>query len=208
MSKPRHGTLLCDSGHTWFFCPGATKDSSKFIALPALVENCQTLLENANLFRGYAKFKRVYQARSQVQLKTCVLRHVSAHGLTSLLAPSSLKQLSKLNSHDQSIWQAAYDEEYDGLSSLPTWEVLTEDQFKQMSKGLKPLPTTAIATIKYDEHNRPKRAKYRLVVLGNHDPHCWSKEATAAPVLSQLELRILTSLAVYNCHVSKNCDMK
>jgi hypothetical protein len=208
MSKPRHGTLLCDSGHTWFFCPGATKDSSKFIALPALVENCQTLLENANLFRGYAKFKRVYQARSQVQLKTCVLRHVSAHGLTSLLAPSSLKQLSKLNSHDQSIWQAAYDEEYDGLSSLPTWEVLTEDQFKQMSKGLKPLPTTAIATIKYDEHNRPKRAKYRLVVLGNHDPHCWSKEATAAPVLSQLELRILTSLAVYNRRVLKNCDIK
>jgi len=203
ISKPRHGTLLCDTGQNWFFCPGAIKDSSKFIPLPDLVATCQALLDNANLFRGYAKFKRVYQARFQVQLKTCVLRHVSAHGLTSLLAPSSLKQISKLNSPDQSIWQAAYD-----LSSLPTWEVLTEEHFRQMSKGLKPLPTMAIATIKYDEHNRPKRAKYRLVVLGNDDPHCWSKEATAAPVMSQLELRILTSLAVFNRRVLKNCDIK
>jgi len=31
---------------------------------------------------------------------------------------------------DQTFWYAAYDEEYDGLSLLPTWEVITEDQFK------------------------------------------------------------------------------
>jgi hypothetical protein len=66
----------------------------------------------------------------------------------------------------------------------------------------------AIATIKYDANNRPKRAKYRLVVLGNMDYHTWSKEATAAPVMSQLELRLLTLLAVYNKQVLKNCDMK
>jgi hypothetical protein len=34
----------------------------------------------------------------------------------------------------------------------------------------------AIATIKYDDRNRPKRAKYRLVVLGNLNYHTWSKE--------------------------------
>jgi hypothetical protein len=66
----------------------------------------------------------------------------------------------------------------------------------------------AIATIKYDEHNKPKRAKYRLVVLGNQDYHTWSREDNAAPVLSQLELRLLTSLAVYNKRVLKNCDIK
>ena len=54
----------------------------------------------------------------------------------------------------------------------------------------------AIATVKYGEHNRPKRAKYRLVVLGILDSHTWSREATAAPVLSQLELCLLTSLTV------------
>jgi hypothetical protein len=62
----------------------------------------------------------------------------------------------------------------------------------------------AIATIKYDENNKPKQAEYRLVVLGNLDYHTWSKEARAAPVLSKLELQLLTSLAVHNCWVLKN----
>jgi hypothetical protein len=47
-----------------------------------------------------------------------------------------------------------------------------------------------------------------LVVLGNLDCHTWSKESTSAPVLSQLELRLLTSLAVYYRRVLKNCDVK
>ena len=55
---------------------------------------------------------------------------------------------------------------------------------KQLSKGKRARPTMAIATIKYDENNCPKRAKYRLVVLVNLDYHTWSKESTAAPVLS------------------------
>jgi hypothetical protein len=66
----------------------------------------------------------------------------------------------------------------------------------------------AIATIKYDEHNRPKRAKYRIVVLGNLDYHQWSKSATAAPVMSQLELHLLTSLAISHKRTLKNCDVK
>jgi len=66
----------------------------------------------------------------------------------------------------------------------------------------------AIATIKYDKHNCAKRAKYCLVILGNLDYHTWSKEETAAPVLSQLELRILTALAIHNRRVLKNCDVK
>jgi len=92
-----------------------------------------------------------------------------------------------MSPEDKAIWDVAYNEEYDGLESLPTW---------------------AIATIKYDDRNRPKRAKYRLVVLGNLNYHPWSKESTAAPVLSQLELRLLTSLAVYHKRVLKNCDVK
>jgi hypothetical protein len=109
---------------------------------------------------------------------------------------------------DKLIWDAAYDEEYDGLVSLPTWEVISDEQFRLLSKGKKALPTMAIATIKYDNHNRPKRAKYRIVILGNHDHHTWSREDTAAPVLSQLELRLLTTLAVHNKRVLKNCDVK
>jgi hypothetical protein len=123
---------------------------------------------------------------------------VSAHGLTSLIAPPSLKHNNTMLPTDKTIWDAAYDEEFDGLASLPTWQVVNEDQFKQLSKGIIALPTMAIATIKYDAHNHPKRVKYRIVVLGNLDYHNWSKESTAAPVMSQLESRILTSLAVYH----------
>ncbi len=82
----------------------------------------------------------------------------------------------------------AYDEEYDGLVTLPTWDALTEEQFHHLSRGKQAFPTMAIATIKYDKNNGPECAKYCLVVLGNLDYHTWSKEAMASPVLSQLEL--------------------
>ena len=113
-----------------------------------------------------------------------------------------------MTSSDKDIWDAAYSEEYDGLSSLPTWEVLSEADFRSLGKDVKALPSMAIATIKFDNFNRPKRAKYRIVVLGNHDYHTWSKESTTAPVMSQLELRHLTSLAISQKLYLKNCDIK
>jgi len=208
MTKPRHGRLYPDPSGQWFFCPGNKYDLSKRILLSDLSANYLSLLESGQLFRGHSKFPRVYQARHQAQLKECVLRHVSAHGLQSLIAPSSLKQHHTMSSSDKFIWDSAYSEEYDGLTSIPTWEVLTEHQFKQLSKGCKPLPSMAISTIKYDEHNCPKRAKYRIVVLGNLDYHNWSRESTAAPVMSQLELHLLAALAVYQKRKLKNCDIK
>jgi len=36
------------------------------------------------------------------------------------------------------------------------------------------LLTVATSTIKYDEHWAPKRAKWRLLALGNLGPHDWS----------------------------------
>jgi hypothetical protein len=58
-----------------------------------------------------------------------------------------------MDPNNKTIWDVAYDEEYDGLESLPTWEVISEDQYKQLSKGKRALPTMAIATIKYNENN-------------------------------------------------------
>ncbi len=203
MSKPRHGTLQLGQDNNWYFCAGK---STQGTLLPDLSANIQSLLDTGQIFRGHTKFKTVYDTRTQLGLRDCVLRHVLAQGLTSLLAPTSLKAHRTMNSNDKSIWDAAYDEEYDGLESLPTWEVISEDEYHQLSKGQRALPTMAIATIKYDADNRPKSAKYRLGVLGNLDYHTWSKEATAAPVMSQLELRLLTSLAIYHRRVLKNCD--
>ncbi len=72
------------------------------------------------MFHGHKKFKNVYDARTQRGLRDCVIRPVLAHGLHSLVAPTSLKAHQNMDPNDKSIWDAAYDEEYDGLESLPT----------------------------------------------------------------------------------------
>jgi len=208
MTKPRHGKLWLDSSNNWIFTPGNSVDQSQGISLPDFSANVQNLLDSGQIFKGHTKFRRVYNTRAQVQLKDSVLRHVSAHGLLSLIAPVSLQSHKTMPATDKTIWDAAYCEEYDGLSSLPTWEVLSESQLHTLSKGVKALPSMAIATIKYDNFNRPKRAKYRIVVLGNHDYHTWSKASMAAPVMSQLELRLLTALAISQKRCLKNCDIK
>jgi len=147
---------------------------------------------------GHTEIKNVYNSQNQLCLRDSVLHHVTTHGLKLLIAPISLKANVNMDPDDRNIWDAAYDEEYDSLISLPTWEVISEEQYQWLGKGRQALPTMAIAMIKYDEHNQPKCAKYWLVVLGNLYYHTWSKESIAAPVLSQLELWLLTSTAVYN----------
>jgi hypothetical protein len=34
---------------------------------------------------------------------------------------------------DKAIWDAAYDKDYDGLVSIPTWEVILEEQYHYLS---------------------------------------------------------------------------
>ena len=51
--------------------------------------------------------------------------------------------------------------------------------------------------------NKPERAKYRIVALGNLDPHTWSKQDCFAPVLSQQELRLILALSARNKCIPK-----
>ena len=74
MTKPRHGKLFQqENTDIWTFCPGNTTDLAKGIVLDDLSSNCQSLLDTGQLFRGHAKFHRVYQTRNQFQLWHCVL---------------------------------------------------------------------------------------------------------------------------------------
>jgi hypothetical protein len=139
MTKPRHGKLRCSRDKNWVFCPGYLLDITQGIPLPDLSANCQHLIDTGQLFQGHCKFLCIYNARAQIQLRDCVLQHVSAHGLSSLVAPSSLRAHSKMSDSDKEIWNAAYCEKYNGLAELPTWEVLSESHFKQLSKGVKAL---------------------------------------------------------------------
>jgi hypothetical protein len=207
MVRPRHGKLQMNDKNEWIFCPGNMHVIEKGFLLPDLTANCHHLLESCQLFKGHAKFRSVYNSRNQIHLRDCVLRHVSAHGLRSLVPPSSLSKIASMDPNDQAIWYASYDEEYDGLADIPTWDIITEDRYQKLKGRCKAIPSMAIAVIKYDENNCPKRAKFRIVVLGNLDYHQWSKETTYAPVLSQLELRLPTSLAVHHKRVLKNADV-
>lgn len=45
-----------------------------------------------------------------------------------------------MNSNDKEIWDSSYCEEFDGLSSLPTWEVISEDKFRQLYKNVSQSP--------------------------------------------------------------------
>ena len=58
------------------------------------------------------------------------------------------------------------------------------------------LPTISISTINTDANSKPQREKYRVCVLGNIDPTNCSLNVVFAPVLSQLELRLFTIIAV------------
>jgi len=73
--------------------------TSNGIILPDLLANCQMLLDTGQLLKGHAKFQNVYDVCTQLHLCDCP------------------------------IWDAAYYEEYDGLCSLPSWEVINEDQY-------------------------------------------------------------------------------
>jgi len=206
MPTPKHGTLL-KQNNVWKFRPG-NRITNKSIDIPDFDSQFHNLLETHQIFRGQPSYRKLQSAKSSLTLGKVVARHVSAKGLSSHDVPTLVKH-KRLNSNDKLIWDAAYSEEYFGLQNLPAWTTLTEAEYKKIQHKCKTiLPTMAISTIKFDEHNQPKRAKYRIVVLGNLDPHLWSKSDCYSPVMSLFELRLMTALAIrHKCYL-KNGDFK
>ena len=127
-----------------------------------------------------------------------IARHVSAKGLSSPIEAPLCKH-HKLPKEDRENRDASYKEEYDGLVNLDTWDFVTEEEYQKLKHIVgKALPTMAISTIKRDGNGNPTRAKYRIVALGNMDPHNWDKADCYAPVLSQAELHLLTAIATHS----------
>ena len=100
--------------------------------------------------------------------------------------------------NDKSIWDRAYLNEYLGLTEdTNIWEYISEKEY-QILRPLteNTIPSMAISTIKKNADGLPIRAKYRIVMLGNLDPHTWTKHDHFAPVMSQLEFRSMIASAV------------
>jgi hypothetical protein len=133
---------------------------------------------------------------------------VSAANLHDTLQAPTLLNHKNLHPDDKDTWDAAYLSEYNGLVNIDTWETISDNEYQSMKHlyaGI--MPTMAISTIKYGSDGRPSRAKYRIVALGNLDPHAWTKQDCFAPVLSQLELCFLTALAVCKKCIPKTGDV-
>ena len=190
-----------DQYQEWSFIPGR-KASNQPIALPGFQFIAESMINAKKLFQGWCSAHQVLTARrvqstSNILASLIINRKVSAKKLENKSAPTLLKHYL-LSNKDKTIWDTSYKAEYDGLVDIDTWDTITEQEYQQLKElgkgGL--LPTMAISTIKYDGDRNPLRAKYRIVALGNLDPHMWSKEDCFAPVMSHLELRLLTALAV------------
>ena len=124
--------------------------------------------------------------------------HVSAIDISSTTPPKSLKSHQELPVNDKAIWYMDYEEECCGLhNKKKTWTYISEEQYKHLKPAVgNALQKISIATIITDANSKPQRAKYRVCVIGNIDPTNWSLNKVFAPVLFQLKLRILTTIAV------------
>jgi hypothetical protein len=213
MQAPKQGFLKL-ANHQWSFHLGRDENKSLHapIPLPDFDVLAESLIHNKKLFPGRKNNSFVLNARKSRATSNIVshlihCRKVSAANLHQMQAPTLLNH-SKLHPDDKTTWDAAYMSEYNGLVDIQTWDTISEDQYQSMKhlyQGI--MPTMAISTIKYDGAGNPVRAKYRIVALGNLDPHQWTKSDCFAPVLSQLELRFLTALAVRKKCIPKTGDV-
>lgn len=167
------------------------------------------LTSTKQLVPGFQRKEYIHQLQQLQSTTNIVALHVTATNLHSHFSPQSLKRHMAMHPDDKATWDAAYAEEYHGLQDLHCFEYISESDYQSLRNVLGPtLPSMAISTIKHDEQGQPVRAKYRIVALGNLDPHQWHKSETFAPVLSQLELRLLVAEATKRGIVPKTCDFK
>ena len=204
MKKPQRG-LLIHRDNEWYFKHGNKNESTHLLDF---YTNAHTLYKTNQLFEGHPKNKTISTIIDNRKLSMIIAKHVSTRNLTSEDVPS-LIQHRLLNENDRKIRDGAYAEEYFGLVNLPCWATITEAEFQKNKKFYKSiLPSMATSLIKYDEFGKPKRAKYRIVALGNLESHKWTKDECYAPVMSLLELRLMVAMAIKHKSILKSGDVK
>jgi hypothetical protein len=171
------------------------------VDLPNFCQDFQHYIDDGSLVPGWHTGKSFSIAGAS--------SHVSASTLISLVPPGSTVKALHKNNPDKAVWLDSYREEYDGLMSNSTFDVISEEEFRCLQKhyGIRAIPSMCIFTVKH--HNGvPTRAKSRVVVLGNLEQKSWSKTDCFSPVFSIPMIRLLTALAVHNGRTLKQADCK
>jgi hypothetical protein len=129
--------------------------------------------------------------------------------LKCLIPPGSVTKALHSHNQDREIWLNSYKEEYDGLTSNDTFDIISEEEYFKLCKqhGIKAIPSMCTFTIKCI-NGIPTRTKSRIVILGNFDPRPWSKSDCFSPVVSIPMVRLLTAIAVHNKRTVKQGDCK
>ena len=127
MKKPQKSILLFDNNQ-WFFRHGY-KDTNPPQLLPDFPAQLPYLLSSYQLFKGHQKFTKLLHLRQSQILALAIARHISTANLTSEDLPT-LSKLKDLPESDRITWTDSYWEEYKGLIDLPTWEVISEEEYE------------------------------------------------------------------------------
>jgi hypothetical protein len=157
--------------------------------LPDFCQNFQQYIDDGTLVPGWHGNQNFCIAGQ--------VRHISASALKCLIPPGSASKALYPRNPDREIWLNSYKEEYDGLTSNETFDIISEEEYFKLCKhhGVKAIPSMCTFTIKRT-NGIPTRAKSRIVVLRNFDPRPWSKLDCFSPVVSIPMVRLLTALAV------------
>ena len=164
MTQPKQGYLSNDN-NSWSFLAGRTKKGGT-IPLPNFPLLIDSLIANKKVFKGWVNSTQAATARrirmtSNLIANLIISRKVSAANLHNQQTPSSLLNHYKLHPNDKSIWDQAYEQEYQGLQDIDTWEYISETDYQNCKHIFgKLMPTMAISVIKKDENGKPVRCKY------------------------------------------------
>ena len=112
MAKPQHGTLLIQDKNYYF--RHGTRTTNKITLLKHFPQCAMDLIKSHQIFEGHPCFKNIRNLHIERSLTSALANHVSASQLTSHEIPTLITQHC-LPTSDKKIWDAAYNEEYDGL---------------------------------------------------------------------------------------------
>ncbi len=93
---------------------------------------------------------------------------------------------------------ASFCEEKSGIESQNTYININLAEYCALcTKGApSAIPTMCVLSIKKDKMLNLLHAKSRIVILGNHKDHVWTKSEKYAPVLRPDMMHLMVSLAV------------
>ena len=117
-------------------------------------------------------------------------QNASAANLHTNYAPGNLNISLDGSNPDQYMWEASYNEEYNGLRGLDVFTEISTAQYhaylKKHCESTRAIPTMNILTIKPDMIGNPNSAKSLIVALGNLEQQLWSQEDNMRLYLVQL----------------------